>query len=204
MKIRIILFALLISILLLSLPSCSQSEPPRLDDVKDRFVYLIEESKELNILFFGAGLPVYEREHELSERRQIYFNDDVYGYDIISEQSEYKSADQIKADAKKIFSSEYLSAIYESAFDGLVVGDSGAYIRFYDNGSNLYQNTYATDFKINERIYDYSTMKIIDPSNATYVNVSIDSYLIDDDVNTTVYLSFSYENGNWYLDSPTY
>ena len=33
---------------------------PRLDEeMKDRFVYLIEESKDMNTVFFGAGLPVY-------------------------------------------------------------------------------------------------------------------------------------------------
>lgn len=204
MKIRIALFALLLSMLLVLLPSCSQGEPPKLDDVKDRFIYLIEESKELNVTFFGAGLPVYEREGDLSERKKIYFNDDVYGYDLVSEHSKYNSPEQIKSDAERIFSSEYLSAVYESAFDGIVIGESSAYIRFYDNGEALYQNTYASDFGIKERIYDYSTMKIVDPSNSTYVNVTVESYSVEDGVYDTVSLSFVYENGEWYLDSPTY
>jgi hypothetical protein len=103
MKIRIALFALLLSMLLALLPSCSQGEPPNLDEVKDRFIYLIEESKELNVTFFGAGLPVYEREGDLSERKKIYFNDDVYGYDLVSEHSKYNSPEQIKSDAERIF-----------------------------------------------------------------------------------------------------
>lgn len=204
MRIRIVSVLLLISILILSFTSCSKEEPPSLEDVKDRFVYLIEESKELNILFFGAGLPVYKRDDVISDRRQIYFKDDVYGYDLITEYSKYRSMEQIKNDAEKVFSSEYLTAIYESAIDGVMVGEDSAYIRFYDNGDSLYQNTYATDFNINERIYDYSTMKIIEPSSSSYVNVSIDTYSIEDGVYTTVSLSFAYENGNWYLDSPTY
>lgn len=204
MRIRIIALILFISIFTLSFTSCSKEEPPSLDDVKERFIYLIEESKELNILFFGAGLPVYKRDDVISDKRQIYFKDDVYGYDLITEHSEYKSTEQIKEAAKKVFSSEYLSALYESAFEGVMVGEDSAYIRFYDNGSSLYQNTYATDFNVNERIYDYSTMKITDPSSSSYVNISVDSYSIEDGVYTTVYLSFAYENGNWYLDSPTY
>lgn len=47
-------------------------------------------------------------------------------------------------------------------------------------------------------------MKMIDPSSADYINVSVESYSLADNVRRVVYLSFAYENGNWYLDSPTY
>jgi hypothetical protein len=77
-------------------------------------------------------------------------------------------------------------------------------VRFYDNGEWLYQNTNATDFGLSERIYDYSTMKIVEPSVADYVNVSVESYSLSDPTVREVFLSFVYENGNWYLDSPTY
>lgn len=193
----------LVVAMLLPISSCSKGAV-EIDSVKERFVYLIEKSKELNVLFFGSGLPVYRRDQALSDRKMVYFVDDLAGYDRIMENSDYFTVEEIKEAAELIFSEDYLSELYESAFDGIVTGDAGAYIRFYDNGEWLYQNTNAKDFKLSERIYDYSTMTVLDLSGSEYVNVSIESYSLADPTVRTVYLSFVYENGNWYLDSPTY
>lgn len=196
-----------ICILLMScsllLTSCS-SKAPELYEVKDRFVYLIEQSRELNVLFFGKGLPVYKRDNALAARRGIYYNDDLAAYDAVRENSKYASVADIKEAAEKIYSSKYLEQIYESAIDGVVTGEGAAYLRFYENEDWLYQSVNATDFSLSERIYDYSSMKIMDISDAQNVTVTIDSYTLSDPRVREVKLSFVYENGNWYLDSPTY
>jgi hypothetical protein len=199
---RIVILSLVL-ITILSSVSCA-GKVPELDGVKERFVYLIEESKKLNTLFFGTGLPVYRRNELLSERKIIYMTDEYAGYNRVTEQSPYLSVDEMKRACEQIYSEDYRSDLYESAFDGVMTGDSTAYVRFYDDGEWLYQNINATDFKLSERIYDYSTMKIIEPYSADYINVSIESYTLSDSTKRTVYLSFIYENGNWYLDSPTY
>ena len=134
----------------------------------------------------------------------VYFVDKESGYDRVMENSAFLSIDEMKMASEKVFSSDYLSELYESAFDGIMTGDTSAYVRFYDNGEWLYQNTNATDFGLSERIYDYSTMKIVEPSTGDYVNVLIESYSLGDPTVREVSLSFVYENGNWYLDSPTY
>ena len=134
----------------------------------------------------------------------IYYVDEVSGYDRVMDNSPYYSIDEIKAKAEQVFSKDYLSELYESAFDGIMMDDSSAYLRFYDNGEWLHQNTNAMDFGLSERIYDYSTMKIVEPSTTDYVNISIESYTLADPTKREVFLSFVYENGNWYLDSPTY
>ncbi|MBR4032526.1 MAG: hypothetical protein IKJ07_07320 [Clostridia bacterium] len=203
------IFIGIISVLLVisatvTLSSCS-GKAPNIEDVNERFVYLIEESKELNVIFFGTGLPIYRRDGELSERQMVYYNDKVSGYNkVLLDNSEYLSIDDIKAAADKIFSDEYLSELYESAFDGIMVNDSNAYVRFYDNTEWLYQNINAGEFSLSERIYDYSTMEIVKPSNSKYVTVSIESYTLKDPKRRTVDLTFVYENGDWFLDSPTY
>ena len=183
--------------------SCS-SEAPDIDGVKERFVYLIEESKQLNTLFFGSGLPVYRRDEPLSDRKMVYFVDDIAGYNRIMDNSPYFSIDEIKQACENVYSTDYREDLYESAFDGVMTGETSAYVRFYDNGQWLCQNVNATDFKLSERIYDYSTMSVIEPYAEDYINVSIESYTLADPTRRTVYLSFIYENGNWYLDSPTY
>ena len=199
-----ILSFLLIFSATISLSSCS-GKAPNIDDVNERFVYLIEESKELNVIFFGTGLPIYRRDGELSERQMVYYNDKVSGYNkVLLDNSEYLSIDDIKAAADKIFSDEYLSELYESAFDGIMISDTNAYVRFYDNTEWLYQNIDAGEFSLSERIYDYSTMEIVKPSNSKYVTVSIESYTLKDPKRRTVDLTFVYENGDWFLDSPTY
>ena len=207
MKKRILagILALIISIIpLFSMASCGKSTEPELDDVKERLVYLVEESKELNVVFFGVGLPVYRRDATLTDRKIVYGNDSLMGYDRLSENSPYIGVDAIKADAEKIYSEGYLDALYEGAFDGVLSGNTGAYLRFYDDGNYLYQNSTLYDFTLNERIYDYSTMEIVEPSSADYINVNVESYSLADGKRVTVSLSFTFENGDWYLDSPTY
>lgn len=201
--IAFILTVILAITMILPLVSCA-GKAPELDSIKERLVYLVEESKELNVLFFGKGLPVYRQNSELSDRKMVYFNSEFSGYERVMENSAFMSIDEIKTAASAVYSKDYASEIFESATDGIMVGESNAYVRFYDNGEWLYQNKNINDFKVDERIYDYSTMKIVDPSTANYINVSVESYSIADKIRRVVYLSFSYENGNWYLDSPTY
>lgn len=196
-----VIFALLS---VLSLASCSKSTAPELDDVKERLVYLIEESKELNVIFFGVGLPVYRRDTAISDRKTVYTNESLGGYDRLSENSQYITIDAMKSEAEKIYSKEYIAALYEGAFEGVLTGNTGAYLRFYDDGKYLYQNSTLYDFTLNERIYDYSTMKIIEPSSADYINVSVESYSLANGIRIEITLSFTFENGDWYLDSPTY
>ncbi len=174
------------------------------DDMKERFISLIEESKELNTVYFGAGLPVYHREDELSNRLGIYYNEDLVSYNKVSEFSSFEYIDTIKAKSATVYSESYLSALYETAFEGVMTGNASAYLRFYEHAGELYQSMLAKDFGIRERIYDYSTMRIIRPSNSRYINVIIESYTVENPKRVEVNLSFIYERGNWYLDSPTY
>lgn len=205
MKKRILspVLAILALFMAISLISCS-GNAPKLDDVKERFIYLIENSKELNTIYFGKGLPIYEREGILAEQKGVYYNDTLTSYDRVMENSRYLSIDGIKERSEEIYSMEYLTALYETAFDGVMTGSSSVYLRFFESTDWIFQNTYATDFDLSERIYDYSTMQIVKPSNNEYVNITIDSYTLKDRKIKTVSLTFVYERGNWYLDSPTY
>ena len=73
-----------------------------------------------------------------------------------------------------------------------------------DNGDFLCQNVDFFEFTLTERIYDYSTMEIVAPYSQDYINLKIEAYSIVDNVRKEVSLSFALENGEWYLDSPTY
>ena len=205
--ISVILTLILISTLAFSMQSCKSvmfSEPPELSEVRERFIYLIEESKELNTVLFGEGLPVYRDGEELAERKMVYYNNNTGNYYLVNEKSPFLTVDSIKMSIERIYSKEYSADIYESAFDGIMTGAASAYIRFYDNGSNLCQNKNASVFNITERIYDYSSMTMVEPSSGDYVNIEIDSYTVDDPTVQRLKLSFIFQNNNWYLDSPSY
>ena len=196
----VICLSLLCSVLCLT--SCSKK--PKIDDVYDRFVQLIEESKELNVLFFGAGVPVYEKDSLISDRREVYFAYTKSNFDIVMENSKYDSIEMIKKKAESVYSTNYLNAIYETAFDG-VLYDGGSFLRFYSEGDKFYQNSGINIYELEDRIYDYSTMKIVRPSNSERVNVEIESYLASNpDARRTITIAFQNENGVWYLDGPTY
>lgn len=200
----VIMTVLIILTIALSTVSCSQNAP-ELEDVKDRMVYLIEGSKKINTLFFGKGLPVYDRESILSSELGVYYNDQYAAYNRVLEGSGYLSAEQMKDEAEKFYSEEYLAAIYETAFDGFITGNSAAYIRFYETSDWLFQNREAVDFNFKERIYDYSTIEIVKPSSDKYINITIESYSIDNPTKREkISLGFTFERGNWYLDTPTY
>lgn len=196
----VICLSLLCSVLCLT--SCSKK--PKIDDVYDRFVELIEESKELNVLFFGAGVPVYEKDSLISDRREVYFAYTKSNFDIVMENSKYDSIEMIKKKAESVYSTNYLNAIYETAFDG-VLYDGGSFLRFYSEGDKFYQNSGINIYELEDRIYDYSTMKIVRPSNSERVNVEIESYVASNpDARRIITIAFQNENGVWYLDGPTY
>lgn len=188
----------------ISFASCGTKNAPELDDVKDRFVYLIEESAEINELLFGAGIPVYERGGLLSEKRHIYDNIGQNVYDLSMEQSLYYDTSGIKAEAERIYSSKYLAALYETAFDGVLIAD-GSYLRFYEESGQLYQAKNADSFSYQRKIYNYSTMKIVKPSDDDYVTVELEAYDVGMSHKPRILkITFVKEGGEWYLDSPTY
>ena len=200
------IFASVICVILLCSVLCltSCSKKPKIDDVYDRFVQLIEESEELNVLFFGAGVPVYEKDSLLADRRDVYFAYTKSNFDIVMENSKYDSIEMIKKKAESVYSTNYLNAIYETAFDG-VLYDGGSFLRFYSEGDKFYQNSGINIYELEDRIYDYSTMKIVRPSNSERVNVEIESYIASNpDARTKITIAFQNENGQWYLDGPTY
>ena len=201
-----------IIVLVLSLTMClssvlcfaSCSKKPKIDEVYDRFAYLIKESEELNTLFFGAGVPVYKKDSTLANIRGIYFGYTRSTYDVVMDNSKYSSIADLKAKAERVYSTNYLEAIYETAFDG-VLYDGGSYLRFYSEGDKFYQNEGINIYELEKRVYDYSTMKIVRPSNNDRVNVEIESFLVSaPEIKRTINLAFQNENGEWYLDSPTY
>ena len=197
----------LVAILMMScvctMSGCS-GKAPEIDSVKDRIVYLIEGSKQINEIYFGEGLPVYVRDSDLSKESFVYIGEQNKGYEKVMEVSPYLMLDEIRTAAERVYSAAYCEQLFESGFDGVVV-DGVTLLQYTEISDWLYQSTAKDVLMKSERIYLYDTMRIVRPSNKEYVNIEIDSFLVDKPEKIqTERLSFIYEGGDWYLDTPTY
>lgn len=178
---------------------------PALDEIKPRVIELIEASYEVNDIFFGEGLPVIERGSAFAEENHIYYMDEGGNYDYVTEDCPYQTVDMIKAEAEKVYSSEYLASIYETTFVGVADENTGMlYARYLDTDEGLKKSNLHKPLLEQKRMYDYDTMEIVKPSNGRYINVEIESYLEGEDERLPIRLTLVKEGEVWLLDSPTY
>ena len=189
------------------------SRPPKVEDIYDRVVSLIEASYELNTVFYGAGLPVHEADSVYAEYTHMYYGFSLAdNYEIVTDQSKFLSIDEIKIAAEKVYSKAYLEEVlYPTAFDGYAVEDGSgsatvAYSRYQEDAAGLYHSIKGEDYlKGDVRVYDYSTMKVISPSNGDACTLKIDSFLLSnpDLIFSDTIRLVCQEDGLWYLDSFT-
>lgn len=189
------------------------SRPPKLEDIYDRVVGLIEASYELNTVFYGAGLPVHDADSVYAEHTHLYYGFAMAGeYEIVTNQAKFLSVDEIKLAAEKVYSKAYLEEVlYPTAFDGYAVDDGSggstvAFSRYQEDAGGLYRSTKDKDYLGGDtRVYDYATMKIVSPSNADACTVVIDSFLLSNPnhVFSDSIRLVRQDDGLWYLDSFT-
>jgi hypothetical protein len=188
------------------LSACSGGNPPPLEDVYDRIVTVVEASHEVNVLLFGAGLPVYPRGDAEDDLIHRYYGVADDSREYVTPYTKYKSIDQMQSAIAAVYSVRYRESLYETLFTGYADGDIMTVMpaRFQEDERALYQSKYVESLVSGVRVYDYAAMEIVGGSNATRIRVAIPSYSESKpDVWTTVTLSFVYENGDWYLDSPS-
>jgi len=198
-----------VSICMLS--SCGRA--PKTEEVYDRVVELVEASYELNTLFYGAGIPVYERGSFYADFMGTYAGDSyaTKGYEKASDHSMFLSEDDIQNAAELVYSKAYLEdVIYPACFVGYAIdngmGDTSfAFAKYLDDGTTLYMSQTAQIYYTDLRIYDYSTMKVVAPSNSKACYVEIDSYFASEPekITTDRIRLVKQEDGQWYLDSFT-
>lgn len=198
----IVSFSLMITALL-SFSSCA-TKPPSLEEVKEEFISLIEASAEINTIFFGEGLPVYDREGS-EEEKSFYLSlgSELDNYEIVSGESKYITVNEIKNAAELVYTPEYLESVYEMVFDGYADENVGVKAsRYYESGEWLCMSMNYEPLISGVREYDYGTMEMVKPSDGQYVNVSIESSLYGESLRVT--LAFSKTENGWRLDTPTY
>ena len=80
------------------------SAAPRVEDIYDRMVYLIESSHEVNTLIYGCGLPVWEDDSEYVEFMHVYYGlEPAQHYEIVMPNAKYLSINQMKEAIEQIY-----------------------------------------------------------------------------------------------------
>ena len=199
---------------LLGICGCAGRRAPKLESIYDRVVQLIEASYELNEIFYGEGLPYYDRNLPVYESIYNDYMTEQYtrDYNIVNRDAKYTSVEEIKLAAEQVYTKSLLEdTVYPGVFDGLITTDLGstshvASARYLQGNDDLYiliekETDPAAPVPL---VYDYASMKIIKPSNATRVLISIDAWeytnpsrIIQEQI------TLAYVDGEWYLDSLT-
>ena len=182
---------------------------PKIEDVYDRMVYLIEASQEVNALIYGCGVPVWEDNSEYVEFMHVYYGlDPARDYEIVMPNAKYLSVQQMKEAIEEIYTKEYLDeVIYRSIFDGYAIenGAGGAVVgvaRYYEEGAYLWQSKDFKTYYTGMRVYDYSTMQVRSLGKTDRCVITVNSWLEDTpDQIETVEILIALQDGEWYLDN---
>ena len=202
-------FCLLLALLLLtSLPAFFVSCAPKTEEVRARVEWLLSSSEEINEVLWGKGLPVWERGSEFAKENHIYDDFAEEEYLFVSDASPYLSANEIKAEAERYYAKDYLEqSVYPQTFEGIAITDGMGYItfakaRFYEDGKWFYQYEYAENYFAGGALsYDFSTMKVVRPSNQTTCYVTISATLDSTGEIHTQRIKLQKQHGEWYLAS---
>ncbi len=216
MKKALSLFLILVMVAVSCTALTGCAATPGVEELYYREVYLIENAYEVNTVFYGPGLPVYDTDSEYAELNHVYFGFDQKGnYEYVTPQSKFQTVDQIKVAAEKVYSEGFLNdVLYPAAFDGYAIDNSAGGTAF---GLARYQElagTFCQSLSENKdgkdlntlytemRIYDYSTMKVLSLGREDACKVSMQSWLENSPENVEeVEISMILQNGEWYLDS---
>jgi len=148
--------------------------------------------------------------------------DTPYGYLHVRTDERCTTINEIAALSATVYSEDYLADMFTILFGDINrVEDSGTtpakYVEMTDEDSGKTYLLCATTslcppIDDGSRIYDFDSMKVAKRSRRNYVNIEIRAYgrYVDLEIGEiatgwhTVNLSFTRQNGEWRLDSPTY
>ena len=198
-RIALLLIALLLTVALL--PSCS-SGPDPLEITEEEALRVLKDlvprSYDLNVIFFGEGLPL----DGMPETKPTTLQ-----YLPVAEGSPYTKISELKKAAEAVYSSRYLTGVYVGAFEGVSAEEADGLLdtsvspRYSEYGGKLHGDASAEAKDIRGRLEVLSAT--VGRCTPEYVTTRVTCREEDGDtVEVTILLTL--ENGVWLLDSPTY
>ena len=208
---RIIAFFITLVIATTALCSCGSSVD--IDEIREVLSDLIPKSEELNVIYFGEGLPI-SSDRELVEKFYSSFDSDIemINYHPVDPDCGYTSEDEIRAATLEVFTAEYSEYLFERAFNG-ISATLGEGTDSQTNVSAIYamyimqKNTLTVRLDLADeaiplgRVYDISAAEIV-RTRGNYVVVSVPSTF--DGKSEDIELKLVKTPDGWRLDSPTY
>lgn len=186
-KILCVLTVFVLLLALATLTSCSGkvSEEEAISEV----TRLVKESYELNVIYFGDGLP-YEDD---GDERNLYAP--------VAKDAPFVTKEALTYKTRTVFSNDYAASMIETAFQGAqdANGTTALYARYIvssDGKLTVYKNIEGIEKKVNE--YDYSTV-LITKISKRFIEANITAK--DGEVVEVILIN---QNGEWRIDSPTY
>lgn len=186
-KILCVLTVFVVLLALATLTSCSGKVSE--EEAAAEVTRLVKESYELNVIYFGDGLP-YEDD---GDERNLYAP--------VAEDAPFVTKEALTYKTRTVFSKDYAASMIETAFQGAqdANGTTALYARYIvssDGKLTVYKNIEGIEKKVNE--YDYSTV-LITKISKRFIEANITAK--DGEVVEVILIN---QNGEWRIDSPTY
>lgn len=201
MKCLSIVMAVLMLCSLVFFTGCRQSNPPALQDIYDVAVDLIEQSYAVNDILFGYGLSVWKYGSSYAETMSVY--NGTPQYETTTPYSIPSTSGRIRAMLSSVYSTSYVESLTSTLFDGYAYEEGAMVAQYKEDSKGLHQYRFYESLVTWQRIYDYSTMRVVGGDERTAM-IEIDSFLEHDKTVLTVQLVLVLEDSGWRLDTPTY
>lgn len=195
---KVLSFLLFLTFLLLSFTSCSEPEVKE-DELFPVVETLVEESKILNVIIFGEGIPTLASGKTVGYYRECNM--------LILKDWGFESERDIRAAIGRIYTRSMASFMEERAFSSLTAGGAVAGARYYeDEDGILMAKSNADVFMKGEVSYDYSSLRI-KSQHRSIVSLEMEATVLSasgDKQVRTIRLEVEKRGDTWKLNSPTY
>lgn len=197
---------------LLILPSCGGLKVSE-DEIRAALEELLPKSEELNVIYFGEGLPMTE-DAEILQSFYDSFVTDVksINYHPVDPECGYATETDIREATLEVFTESYSEYLFERAFNGISATydegteeqhtETAVYAMYIEQNGILTERIDLADEAIPlGRVYRLDELEIV-RTKENYVVVSIPTEL--DGRALDVELKIVQTENGWRLDSPTY
>lgn len=201
MKKRALVIFLSLTLFLLSLVGCGEDSLSKEEEQElfDAIQELVEESRVLNEIYFGEGIPVLETGKSVGVYKECN--------QMILAEWGFDSIDDIKSKTRSIYTESMSSWLSSYAFLSITSGAAVVGARYYeDEDGTLMVSTNADVLLRDDVTYDYSTLEIVSQRNGI-VALSMDATVTNAQGKTQtreISLEAEREGSKWKLNSPTY